>query len=269
MTIFQLNRAEYSYPDGTRAVQAMDLAVEQGRFYGIVGPNGSGKSTLLDLLLGYREPASGQALFRDIPLSSWRRRDLAREIALVPQEFGLTFPFSVEEIVFMGRYPHIPRFGTPGEQDREVVRRIMEQTGIRPYRDRSITELSGGEKQRAVIARALAQEANVLLLDEATSNLDIKHGLQLLHLVRQRRELHGATVVAVFHDLNQALRFCDELIFLKQGRLVHCGPAAEVATDETLERVFEVRARSYFEPGLGCHQALFWTEGTEAAGADA
>ena len=269
MSIFRLQQAEYRYPDGTRAVQAMDLAVEPGRFYGIVGPNGSGKSTLLDLLLGYREPASGQVLYRDTPISAWRRRDLAREIALVPQEFGITFPFSVEEIVLMGRYPHISRFGAPGPHDREVVRRTMERTGILPYGDRSITELSGGEKQRAVIARALAQEAKVLLLDEATSNLDVKHGLQLLHLVRERQDRHGATVVAVFHDLNQALRFCDELIFLKQGRLMRCGPAAEVATEETLERVFEVRASPYFEPRLGCPQAIFWTEEAGTAGMDA
>jgi len=269
MSLFQLNEAQYSYPDGTRAVEGIDLAVEPGRFYGIVGPNGSGKSTLLDLLLGYKEPSSGRVLFRDIPLSSWRRRDLAREIALVPQEFALTFPFSVEEIVFMGRYPHIPRFGSPGPEDREVVRRIMERIGIAPYRDRSITELSGGEKQRAVVARALAQETNVLLLDEATSSLDVKHGLQLMHLVRQRQAWHGATVVSVFHDLNQALRFCDELVFLKQGRLIRCGPVAEVATEEILEHVFEVRAKSYMETSLGCLQAVFWTEGAENLGADA
>ena len=269
MSLFRLSQAEYRYQDGTRAVEEMDLAVEPGRFYGIVGPNGSGKSTLLDLLLGYKEPVSGEALFRDRPLASWRRRELAREIALVPQEFALTFPFSVEEIVFMGRYPHIPRFGAPSQKDREVVRRIMEQTGIGSYGDRSITELSGGEKQRAVIARALAQEANVLLLDEATSNLDIKHGLQLLHLVRERQALHGATVVSVFHDLNQALRFCDELIFLKQGRLVRCGPADDVTTGDILEHVFEVRAEAYFEPRLGCHQALFWTEPRTAEGARA
>ncbi len=263
MSLFRLEQAEYRYPDGTRAVEAMDLAVEPGRFYGIVGPNGSGKSTLLDLMLGYKEPASGRVLFRDRPLSSWRRRDLAREIALVPQEFALTFPFSVEEIVFMGRYPHIPRFGTPGPKDREAVLRTMERIGIASYRDRYITELSGGEKQRAVVARALVQETKVLLLDEATSNLDIKHGLQLLDLVRQRQARHGVTVVSVFHDLNQALRFCDELILLKRGRLVRCGPAAEAATEETLERVFDVRAKPYFEPSLGCRQAVFWTEGRE------
>jgi iron complex transport system ATP-binding protein len=269
MSLFRVEHAEYRYPDGTRAVEAMDLAVEQGRFYGIVGPNGSGKSTLLDLLLGYKQPVSGRVLFRDRPLSAWRRRDLAREIALVPQEFALTFPFSVEEIVFMGRYPHIPRFGAPGPEDRKVVRRIMEQTGIAPYRDRYITELSGGEKQRAVVARALAQETRVLLLDEATSNLDIKHGLQLLHLVRQRQVRHGATVVSVFHDLNQALRFCDELIFLKRGRLIRCGPVSEVATEEILEYVFEVRAKSSLEPSLGRPQAVFWTEEPEMAGEEA
>ncbi len=255
--LFRLEKACYSYSAEYMAVADMDLTLQPGRFYAIVGPNGSGKSTLLDMLLGYKEPDSGEVLFRGRSLSSWRRRDLAREMALVPQEFTISFPFTVAETILMGRYPHMPRFSPASSEDWDKVQHVMQQTGIWPYRSRYITELSGGEKQRAVIARALVQETRILLLDEATSNLDIRHGLELLSLIRARQQSREGTVVAVFHDLNQAVRFCDDILFLKDGRLVRMGPVGEAMNEQTLREVFEVRAKIYFEPFLDCPQAVF------------
>jgi iron complex transport system ATP-binding protein len=257
--LFQVNKVSYSYAD-TPVLRDVSLGLEQGRFYGVLGPNGSGKTTFLDLLSGHRSPDAGRILLRGRALDSYGKRALSREIALVPQDFSLAFPFAVREIVLMGRYPHLPRFSAPSGRDLEIVRRAMEQTGTAEFGHRSITELSGGEKQRVVFARALAQQAPVLLLDEATSNLDVKFGLQLMQLARRKNRKEGVSVIAVFHDINQAACFCDALLFFKNGRLACFGDTGEILTAETLRRVFEVRAKVFHEPYLDALQAVFKPE---------
>ena len=235
----------------------VSFTLAPGRVYGIVGPNGCGKSTLLDLLVGHRRPASGRIRYRGIPLAGYGRRRLARYFALVPQDFYINFPFRVEEIVMMGRYPHLGRFGRAAAADHEMVHSAMARTGIAAFRGRYVSELSGGERQRVVIARALAQDTACLFLDEATSSLDINHALAVLGQVRRSAAADGKTVVAVMQDINLAALFCDELLMFKAGRLMTSGPVATVLTAANLQALFGVTAKVAHDDYAGAPQVVF------------
>lgn len=247
---------DFDYP-GKRAIAGLHASFGQGRLCGVVGPNGCGKTTLLHLLAGSLRPGAGRILLRGRSLGSFRRRELAREIALVPQDFWVNFPYTVREVVMMGRYPHLGRFSPPSGRDQALVEEALESTDTAALAGRLMTELSGGERQRVAAARALAQDTPSLLLDEATSHLDIRHALALLGLVRHRVKERGLTVIAVFHDLNLAARFCDDLILLQEGRLEAWGATAEALTPENLERVFGVEAQVRYEPFIAAHQVIF------------
>ncbi|MCF6290889.1 MAG: ABC transporter ATP-binding protein [Desulfobacterales bacterium] len=239
-----------------RAVDSVALRLPAGKLYGLIGPNGCGKTTLLDLLIGNRRPCSGAVIYQGRPLTALRRRQVAREMALVPQDFGINFAFTVLEVVLMGRHPHIPRFGAPTGRDLAIAREAMDAINIRDFADRYVPELSGGEKQRVVVARALAQQTPVLLLDEATSNLDIQHTLDIFR-VCQRLVRAGKTVIAVIHNLNLAAAYCDELIFMKQGRISCTGPKAETLNPENIRTVFGVESRVYFDEFCRSQQISF------------
>ncbi len=248
---------DVSFRYGTkRAVDSVSLDLPRGRLYGLIGPNGCGKSTLLDLLIGSRRPCSGTVIYQGRPLNGYPRRWVARQIALVPQDFGINFAFTVREVVLMGRHPHIPRFGAPDGRDLAIAEQAMAAINIRDFVDRYVPELSGGEKQRVVVARALAQQTPVLLLDEATSNLDIQHTLDIFR-VCQGLVREGRTVVAVIHNLNLAAAYCDELIFMKQGRVFCTGPKAETLTPDNIRTVFGVESRVYFDEFCRSQQISF------------
>jgi iron complex transport system ATP-binding protein len=237
--ILELSGICFGYSRG-RVLEGLSLSLAGGRFYGLLGPNGCGKTTLLDLLAGLKRPAEGQITFKGRPLGGYRRRQLAREMALVPQNFYINFPFAVQEVVMMGRYPHLKRFAHPGTEDERQVREAMEMTDTARLARQPVTALSGGERQRVIFARALAQNADVLLLDEATSNLDIRHTLALLSQTRDRVRHHRQTVIAVFQDVNLAAMYCDDLLFLQDGRIAVQGPTAEVMQADTLRAVYGV-----------------------------
>ncbi len=239
---WRLRGVAYRY-GAVSALHGVSVDLAPGRFHGIIGPNGSGKTTLLDILLGLRRPQAGEVIFDGRPIAAYGRRELARRVALVPQEFAIDFDYTVAEMVMMGRHPYLPRFGTPGEEDRRVVARAMALLDVAAFAGRPVTGLSGGEKQRVVVARALAQDTPYLLLDEATASLDIRHTLQILGTARRLVAEEGRTVVAVLHDCNLAAAFCDRLLVLDRGRLAAHGPTAEVLTPELFARVFGVRAR--------------------------
>jgi iron complex transport system ATP-binding protein len=246
--VYQLDGVSYSYTT-TPALRDFTLSLRKGAFYGIVGPNGCGKSTFLDLLVGSKEADSGTLVFTGRSVASYTKRELAKEIALVPQNFSIGFDYSVEEVVLMGRHPHINRFSSPSANDWQHVHAAMDAIGIADFADRSIMELSGGEKQRVVVARALAQDTPVLLLDEASSNLDIRYSLQIFNTVRALVEKKGRTVIAVIHNLNFAAAYCDEIIFMKEGRVCEEGSVEQVMNETVIEEVFgvesEVRYDSY------------------------
>jgi iron complex transport system ATP-binding protein len=243
---FELQQVRFAYGE-TEVLRGITVAFPPGRFYGIVGPNGCGKTTLLDLLIGSRRPLEGSVRLDGQEVSGCSRRTLAQRLALVPQDYGIRFAFTVEEIVLMGRHPYLPRFGSPGARDFQLVEEAMAEIGIVHLKARCINELSGGEQQRVVVARALAQQTPVLLLDEATSSLDIQYTLEIFQALRQRVRTRGHTVIAVMHNLNLAAAYCDEVLLMKGGRIVQAGPTAEVLNPAGIREVFNVESAVYFD----------------------
>ncbi len=226
--------------DGRIVLSKLNLNIERGDILALVGPNGSGKSTLLRALGRVLRPRSGTVLLDGKAISSLSTRDVARELALLPQGPTLANDMTVEELVWMGRSPHQGLLGLPTHADREAVEWAIHETGIGQMRQRGIGTLSGGEKQRAWIAMALAQKPRVMLLDEPTTFLDLNHQLEVLDLVRYLNREHGITVVMVLHDLNQAARYAGRIVVLKDG-CIHCeGRPADVLTVDTLRSVFGV-----------------------------
>lgn len=253
---FELNHISFNYAD-RKVIDDISLALVPGKFYGIIGPNGSGKTTMVDLLSRHRFPTEGRISYNGRALSSFSKKELSREIALVPQNFYINFPFTVKEIVMMGRYPHIPRFAAPSSDDLNILQNVMQLTEINEFADRYITELSGGERQRVVFARALAQDTPVLILDEATSSLDINFSINLLNIAEQRVKQNGDTVVAVMQDINLAAGYCDYLVFMSYGRIAAHGETDSVLSPETLRSVFNVDTRVYQESYSQSLQVVF------------
>ena len=246
----------FSYDDRS-IFSGISLKMETGRFHGVLGPNGSGKTTLLDLVSGHLRPQKGKVLLENELVEKIPHKELARKCALVPQDFRVNFPFTAAQVVMMGRYPHIGRFGAPSQEDWDMVEQAMESTGIRDFAHRNVTELSGGERQRVVFARALAQNAQTLILDEATSNLDVRHTLALMRLAADKVQDTGLTVISVMQDINLAARFCQSLLFLKNGKAAAHGPVEEVLTESVIREVFEVESKVYLDETINRIQVVF------------
>ncbi|MEV5172325.1 ABC transporter ATP-binding protein [Streptomyces flaveolus] len=235
---------------GARLVDRVRLAADSGTFVGLVGPNGSGKSTLLRTVYRALWPAAGAVRLDGDDLHAMDPRAAARALAALPQESSAEFNFTVAEVVAMGRLPHR---GRTAASDREICARAMDRTGVAHLADRGFPGLSGGEKQRVLIARALAQQPRVLILDEPTNHLDIAHQLDVLALVRDS----GLTVLAALHDLNLAAAHCDVLYVIDKGRIVAAGPPHDVLRPALLAEVFGIRAHPVRHPGTGAVQLLF------------
>ena len=254
--LWQLKQVSFAYKDQP-VLAGIDLTFSAGKCYGLLGPNGSGKTTLLDLLCGLATAEQGEIRYRETLLAHWQARELAKRVALVPQDFQVRFGFSVREVVEMGRHPHLGRFAALTTQGHALIDAVMKEMGVAGFAARSVTRLSGGEKQRVAVARALVQAPEVLLLDEATSNLDIYHSMSILALIRRRVAEQGLTVVAAIHDLNLAASFCDELIFLKKGRIICQGPTDEVLRPDIIQEVYGVEARVREDAFSACNQVSY------------
>jgi iron complex transport system ATP-binding protein len=235
---------------GARIVDGIRLTADSGTFVGLVGPNGSGKSTLLRTVYRALRPAAGAVRLDGDDVHAMEPRAAARVLAALPQESTAEFDFTVAEVVAMGRLPHRDRTAAG---DRAVCSEAMELTGVEHLADRGFLALSGGEKQRVLIARALAQRPRVLVLDEPTNHLDVAHQLDVLALVRGS----GPTVLAALHDLNLAAAHCDVLYVLAKGRVVASGPPHDVLRPDLLAEVFGVRAHPVKHPETGAVQLLF------------
>lgn len=238
-------------PEAPLVVDGVSVRLAAGALTGILGPNGSGKTTLLRLLSGTRRPTSGRVRLGERPLDELSRRDIARQIAVVPQETELAFEYTAIEIVLMGRHPHLGLFAVEGPDDLRIARDAMASTGTSHLADRPFHQLSGGEKQRVVIATALAQLTpapsapsvqSVALLDEPTASLDLGYQLEISSLLERLNGEQGVTMALSTHDLNLAASICRELILMRDGRVVATGPTADVLTPENVQRVYEVEA---------------------------
>lgn len=228
----------YAYR-GRPVLAGVDLRVGAGELVALVGPNGSGKSTLVKVLSGVLAGYEGSARLDGREIRDLPRKELARRVAVVPQEPAFGFPFSALEVVLMGRHPHLADLAFESRRDFEVARGALEHAGAGELAHRPIQELSSGERQRVVFARALAQEPRVLLLDEPASFLDVRHQVELFDLVRELADGAGLAVLAVLHDLNLVAEYCDRVYLLRRGRVEASGPTAQVFTYANLTRVFE------------------------------
>lgn len=224
---------------GGRAVLSdLSFQVEAGEFFVIIGPNGAGKTTLLKTLAGLIKAESGQVEILGRKLSRYSRRELARLVAMVPQQMPEEFPFSVAETVLMGRAPHLGLIASEREEDYQLARRAMDFTDVGGLADRRLDQLSGGERQRVIIARAICQKPKIMLLDEPTGALDPAHQLQIMDLMERFRKQEETTIIMISHDLNLAGLYGDRLLLVKDGRCQTCGPPHRVLTAAQLEESY-------------------------------
>jgi iron complex transport system ATP-binding protein len=226
--------------DSVKVLENVRFSVSTGTFLGILGPNGSGKTTLLKSISRVLKPRKGAILIDNTNVYKMKTSDVAKNMAVVPQDSSIAFSFTALQIVLMGRAPHLSRLQTESEKDFAIAKRAMEYTGTWDLADRLVTELSGGERQRVIIARALTQEPTVLLLDEPTSHLDISNQLEIMDLLKQLCLEKKLLIVGVFHDFNLAARYCDSIILLKRGKIVAAGKAADTLTGENIKDVFGI-----------------------------
>lgn len=217
----------------------VSFAIGHGEFLGIIGPNGSGKSTLLRLMSRVLTPQNGSILFEEADIASISLKELCRRIAFVSQDTLISFSFSVEEIVLMGRIPHLGRLQLETKKDFAIADNALSVTDTLYLKEKKIDQLSAGERQRVILAKALAQEPIALFLDEPTSHLDIGHQIQILDLLRKLNRTQNLTIVIVLHDLNLASEYCSRLILLNEGAIAKDGTPEQVLTYQTIEAVYK------------------------------
>jgi iron complex transport system ATP-binding protein len=233
------------------SLHAVSVEVERGALTGLLGPNGGGKTTLLNLLSGVLKPGDGRVTLDGGDVSAMPRRQLARRLAVVPQETHPAFDYTVMEMVLMGRHPHLGAFALEGPRDVEIAREALSATGTASLADRAYMTLSGGEKQRVIIASALAQSPDLLLLDEPTASLDLGYQLEVAALLRRLNRERGVTMVLATHDLNLAAALCTSLVLLRGGRVIAQGATAEVLTPARVRELYDVDADVRFHEGAG------------------
>lgn len=248
--LLRIDGIDCSY-DGVKVLEEVTFSIPSGIIFGVVGPNGSGKTTLLRCINRVLPPTRGTVMLGEDLLTQMDFRDIAKKIGVVPQSTRAGFAFTSYEIVAMGRTPYIGRLQVETEEDMTVIREAMESTDCWQLRSRLFSELSGGEQQRVIIARALAQEPRVLLLDEPTSHLDMGYQLQIMDLIAHLARERDLIVLAVFHDLNLAARYCQAVALLDNGRISYVGEASKVLIPERIKAVYGVDVVIEKSPSTG------------------
>jgi iron complex transport system ATP-binding protein len=221
-------------------IENLSVSIPKGKITALIGPNGCGKSTLLKTFSRINKPLAGEIQIDSEALCSYSHKSLAKTLSMLPQVLVSPEGISVRKLVEYGRAPYVSHWGRLNESDHEIVEQAMLETGIQEMADRPVESLSGGQKQRAWIAMVLAQDTSIVLLDEPTTYLDLSHQVELMHLMRKLNQ-SGKTVVVVLHDLNQACRYCDHLVVVKEGKLTHQGSPLEIMNETLLEEVFDMK----------------------------
>jgi iron complex transport system ATP-binding protein len=237
--VLEVEHLEYSYAAGPRAIRDVGFSVEPASMMAVIGSNGSGKSTLIRLLAGLLRPAGGKILLEGKSLDRWEPRLRARVIAYMPQTTMTVFPFRAIDVVLSGRTPHAPRFGFESDQDHQIAAEALEAVGAAHVAERSVTALSGGEKQMVILARALAQEPRVLLLDEPSTSLDLKHRAALMRTLARLRDTRGLSVVMITHDLQLTGSLFDRILALRCGEVAAHGTPEEILRSELLAGIYD------------------------------
>ena len=237
MSAIQLDNVTFAY-NGCPVLAGLSLSIARGERLALLGPNGSGKSTLLKLMSGILTPCAGSVLLEGRSPAATPRRELARSIAVVPQDFAVPFSFTVREIIELGRTPHLTRWGSYSSLDRQFIDEAVEATGVQDLCHRVFNELSGGERRRVMIAMALAQKSEILLLDEPTQQLDISRQGDVLNLIVELNAVRGITIVAAMHDLNLAARYFDRVVMLHRQSIAADGNPTAVLEPGLLEAVY-------------------------------
>ncbi|BCB03896.1 adenosylcobinamide amidohydrolase [Bacillus sp. KH172YL63] len=250
--------------NGRKMIRNMNFHIHQGEFFGILGPNGSGKTTLMKAITGLLPLMEGTIQLKGKPLGQYSSKELAKNIAVLPQLSAETFSYQVRETVMLGRYAHQKGlFKGASIRDGEIVDKVMEQTGISKFQSRYLHELSGGERQRVFLAQALAQEPKILLLDEPTNHLDLTFQKSLLDLIKSQTIQENLTVVSIFHDLNLASLYCDRLLLLNNGETRMLHHPEEVLKEEHIEEVYQTKVQKQAHPIVAKPQMVLVPEGEE------
>lgn len=243
---------------GARFVlRELDLRLSADEFTVLVGPNGAGKSTLIHALLGFMPILEGEVRLFDRPLASYRRSELARLTAFVPQETFFQFDYPVRDIVLMGRYPYLGLMQSWLPGDLEAVDKVLEQLGLSEFADRFFSQLSGGEKQRVLIARALAQETSYIFLDETLSQLDINHQVEIMARLREIVHQSGKGILLISHNLNLGANFADRMVLLSRGRVLGSGSPEEMMQPRLLQELFGLELQTMLNPVTGKPNLLY------------
>ena len=230
----------FSYDKDKSFITKLNVEIEKGKITTILGPNGSGKSTLLSIFAGLNKPTSGEVIINGKSIRSLKQKELAREIATVHQQNTVPSDITVKELVAYGRIPHKKYFQGNTESDDKIIEWAIKRTGLEKLKDKAVMGMSGGERQRAFIAMALAQKSEILFLDEPTTYLDIYHQVEILELVKELNKESKLTVVMVLHDINQAIKYSDNVIVMKSGEVVSSGIANEVINMDLLNSVYKI-----------------------------
>jgi iron complex transport system ATP-binding protein len=258
MNALEIANIKFCY-NMNQVIDGVSLSIKQGEFLGIIGPNGAGKSTLLRLMCGILKPEQGEVRLFDKKLSVQTPKNLARHIAFVPQETHFALNFTVDDVVMMGRYPYQRPFGREDTKDLEARENAIAAAQVEHLRSRPVNSLSSGERQRVVIARALAQAPRILLLDEPTSHLDLHHQHSIMELLK-KLNAQGLTVAVVHHDLNLASLYCKRLVLMHGGKIAATGTPNELINAQTLVQIYGTKVRIVKHPDKDVPQIFLQTE---------